>query len=199
MIEKLKPRLSVLLCTTNSRVGTFLPKIINELTKQSKDRRVELLYLGDNKNMLIARKRNLLVDMAQGEYLVFIDDDDRISPDYISSILAAINTNEGVDSIVFDVEITQNGGKPNRVIYSKDSKDFMKDNIYYRRSNHIMCYRTEVARKVSFPIQLQHVDFAYAKLIAPKIETEYRIDKILYYYDFNNNSSEYVERVNRGN
>ena len=47
----------------------------------------------DNKKRSVGEKRQDLLNLAKGQYLVFIDDDDRISDDYISSIIQAMNEN----------------------------------------------------------------------------------------------------------
>jgi hypothetical protein len=47
-----------------------------------------------------------MMTLAQGEYVVFIDDDDEITSDYVSCILRA--TNSKADVINYGVEISIN-------------------------------------------------------------------------------------------
>ena len=54
---------------------------------------MEIIGLFDNKKRSVGEKRQDLLNLAKGQYLVFIDDDDRISDDYISSIIQAMNEN----------------------------------------------------------------------------------------------------------
>ena len=86
-------KLSILICTTETRVTNFLPVIVQELALQSKDLPVEVLYLGDNKKRSVGQKRNDLIDLAQGEYFTFVDDDDRIAPTYVKDILNRLKSN----------------------------------------------------------------------------------------------------------
>ena len=88
-------KLSILICTVPSRVGNFLPAAVTELQRQidsSGQGQVELIYLGDNKQRTVGRKRNDLLQLAQGEYVAFVDDDDRVAPNYISRIHFNQNT-----------------------------------------------------------------------------------------------------------
>jgi glycosyltransferase involved in cell wall biosynthesis len=71
------PLLSILVPTVPSRVATMFPKAIQAILGQITDHKeVELLGLFDNKARTTGAKRNALLDIARGEYVVFIDDDD---------------------------------------------------------------------------------------------------------------------------
>jgi glycosyltransferase involved in cell wall biosynthesis len=48
---------------------------------------VEHLILMDNKRRTVGEKRDALLRAAKGNYVAFVDDDDFISPDYVSLIL----------------------------------------------------------------------------------------------------------------
>src|SRR5688572_23555139 len=81
--------LSILVCSVHTRYDNFLLKIEKQLFDQYKalsepdQHRVEIVVLTDNKMMMLGHKRNVMVELAQGKYIVFVDDDDRISDDYI--------------------------------------------------------------------------------------------------------------------
>ena len=53
-----------------------------------------------------------MIQAAQGEYSVFIDDDDRIADDYVDQIMKALYENPNTDCVVFNLEARTNGGKP---------------------------------------------------------------------------------------
>ena len=117
-------KLSILIPSVAERRNTFLPKSLNMLYGQLESlpiedqKEVEIIYLIDNKTMMLGDKRNLMVDMAKGEYIAFVDCDDRISADYISSLLEGIKS--GADSIVFLASVSLNGNPPRICRYSKD-------------------------------------------------------------------------------
>lgn len=188
-------KLSILVPSTHTRFKSFLPKIHEQLYSQydrltkEQQAEVEILYLVDNKKVMLGTKRNELIDLAQGDYVVFCDDDDRIEPDYIETLLEATKT--GKDSIVFMANVSINGGKPKPCYYSKDFRsDFNRPDAYYRLPNHICCIRREVASKVSFPAIKYAEDAAYARLLVKHLRSEHKIDRVLYHYDYNEVTTE---------
>jgi glycosyltransferase involved in cell wall biosynthesis len=188
-------KLSVLVCTLPSRLHQ-LPSIIKELDKQATGKPVEILYLGDNGLMDVGVKRNTLVNMAQGDYVVHVDDDDRITSDYIDYILAGIG-DRTVDSVVFDVEITINGKDPKKVKYGKDLVNCKQPYGYDRMTNHIMCVKRSIAVKHPFMVTGRAKDGKWGRVMATVLKSEARIDKVLYYYDFYGDRSEVRARYKK--
>lgn len=187
--------LSILVCSVHTRYKTFLPNIQDQLYDQlaalseADQQRVEIIVLTDNKQMMLGHKRNVMVDIAQGKYISFVDDDDRIADDYIATLLKA--TEKDTDSIVFTAEVSLNGEKPKPCYYSKEFKrDYNKPNAYYRIPNHICCVKRAVSLKSSFPNQLYGEDAGYGKVLLPHLKTETVIDRVLYYYDYNAETTE---------
>lgn len=188
-------KLSILVPSVHTRRDSFLPKSLDMLYSQydrlSEDlqNKVEILYLIDNKTMFLGQKRNNLVDLAQGEYIVFVDDDDRIAENYISCLIDAIET--GADVITFHAEVTINGKDKKLCKYSKEYKiDQNTETEYLRIPNHICCVKKQLAQKVSFPNKIYGEDSAYSKGLIGLLKTEYVIPSILYYYDFNTETTE---------
>lgn len=197
--------LSILVCSVHTRYDGFLLKIEKQLFDQYNNlserdqERVELLILTDNKKMMLGHKRNAIVEMAQGEYVVFVDDDDRIAGDYIQELLNA--TASGADSIVFQAKVTLNGGAPKPCFYSKDvGADYNTPSAYYRIPNHICCVKRAVSLKSSFPNVLYGEDAGYGKVLLPHLLTEHKIDKVLYFYDYSSETTEtQAWRYNKSN
>ena len=150
--------------------------------------------LVDTKTMSLGDKRNKMVDLAQGEYVVHVDSDDRLAPNYIESLLDA--TKSGCDVITFLAEVTLNGGKPKVCDYSiHHQKDYNTDFRYFRIPNHITAIKREYCLLASFPSICYGEDSLFAKLILKHLKTEHRIDKVLYYYDFNSETTETQEHI----
>lgn len=187
--------LSILVCSVHTRYKTFLPKIQDQLFGQLEalpeddQQRVEIMVLIDNKQMMLGHKRNTMVNICQGKYIAFVDDDDRISDDYIAQLLAATASN--ADSIVFNAEVSLNGEPPKTCYYSKDvRRDYNHKDGYYRIPNHICCVKREVSLKSTFPNVLYGEDAGYGKVLLPHLKTEHKINKVLYYYDYNAETTE---------
>lgn len=185
-------KLSILICSTNTRAVTFLPKIYEQVNAQLiwKDN-VEILTIIDNKTMTIGEKRNRLIDMARWEYVVFVDDDDRISDDYISQLLLATESN--TDVICFKADISINWWNYIPVLYSMYNMNANWNNIYYRKPNHLMCWKKDIANKIKYEDISYGEDTNRANAMLENISSEYIIDKILYYYDYNDSTSESLQ------
>lgn len=188
-------KLSILIPSVHTRRNSFLPKIQDEIYKQIDNlsefekTQVEVIVLSDNKTIMLGDKRNLMVEMAQGEYIQFVDDDDRISSDFIKTLLDATKNNCDVISFLADVSI--NGDNPKICDYSiKHKRDYNTRDRYYRIPNHISCVKREVSLLSSFPSLKYAEDQAYAKLLLPHLKTEHKIDRVLYYYDYSDDVTE---------
>lgn len=194
-----KPALSVLVCTLSTRVNKFLPSLIEDLHKQAEGHPVEILFLGDNKRMSVGDKRNKLLEMASGRYTCFVDDDDRIAPNYIKSIMSVLSSQQP-DVVTFQAQITTNGKDPRPVFYSRNyKKDFDKGRVHYRIPNHLMVIRSQLTKRTKFQPINHGEDRRWAINIYPHLRKEVVIPGTLYYYDFNTETSEtYAEAKRRG-
>ena len=95
--------LSILICSVETEERKIkLKKLISELHRQiSKnyaEEIVEIIIDTDNMIKSVGQKRNDLIEKAKGEFICFIDDDDFISENYLSTIL--VNLNSSVDIIL---------------------------------------------------------------------------------------------------
>lgn len=183
-------KLSILVPSVSERRNTFLPKCLDMLYGQleslpiEQQKTVEVLFLIDSKERMLGSKRNNLIDIAQGEYISFVDDDDRIEPDYISSLLTGIESNP--DVITFLASVSLNGEPAKICHYSnKYAKDYNTNDTYHRLPNHICCVKKEIALKVPFLNIKNGEDSAYSKQLKANLRTQHEINRILYHYDYN--------------
>lgn len=194
----MKETLTILVPSVLSRFDTFGGDTIRELQRQynlldaDDQRRVHVMVWIDNKIMPIGEKRQVMLKSTRSDYMAFVDDDDRIDPTYIYSLLRAIDASNAADVIVFDVMVSINGMTPRPCYYSISyPKDHNAPTHYERLPNHLMCVRTSKARIVGFDSFLSKgEDSDYAKRLRPFLETEYSVGRTLYYYDFNSETTE---------
>ena len=185
-MEKIK--LDILIPTVPER-REKLKSLEENLYRQIADRKdIKVTILSDNKKITIGEKRQDMLQVSKGEYICYADDDDRISDDYIERILKAIET--GVDVITFEAEVSINGGNPKTCIYTDSIKsDFNTDEYYFRLPNHLCVVKRELALKAGFPKLQKFEDAEYAKRLKTLIKTSYHIDRVLYYYDYNDSTT----------
>lgn len=181
-------KLSILVPSVPSRLTTFYPRIMTELLKQcEKFSDVEIIGLFDNKKRTVGEKRQDLLNLAKGEYLVFIDDDDRISDDYISSIMGEIYKNPNTDCIVFDCICCIN--KSDIKTLCKYGIEFEYGHINSEKPQwrgkpaHTMVYKSIIAKQHSYNNSNFGEDVDWVVRACKDIREQTRIDKVLYYYD----------------
>jgi hypothetical protein len=178
-------KLSILVATVPNRVDNYYLRLMKDLINQTRDfPTVELLALFDNKKISIGKKRDELLRLANGEYLVFIDDDDRISSDYVCEIMKALDTNPTTDCVVFDSICSINSGTP---ILCKYGIEFEYSGVvngsWTGKPAHTMVYKSVIAKRHSYTDMGSGEDMDWVKRACKDIRIQTRIDKVLYYYD----------------
>lgn len=188
-------KLSILIPTVPSRIDLYYPHLIKNLLKQTKCRNdVEILALFDNKKRTLGEKRNDLLKLANGEYLVFIDDDDRISDDYVNSIMTPLYNNLESDCVVFDsITHINNEAKKTLCKYGIEFANggYINNNKTEWRGKpaHTMVYKSSIAKKHKFKHISHGEDVDWVNRAYKDIVKQTRIDKVLYYYDANYNTT----------
>lgn len=187
--------LSILIPTLTSRKKQF-KKLHNELVKQITEsgfkNDVEILIFEDNKMYPIGLKRNLLIEAAIGDFIVFIDDDDKIDTEYVSLICNTIKNNPDIDCIGIKGLLINKYLGNREFIHSLQYTEYLEDEkYYYRPPNHLNPIKKELIKNYKFPIINFGEDFAWSmKICNDKIlKKEKFINKILYYYYYDSNKS----------
>jgi glycosyltransferase involved in cell wall biosynthesis len=150
---------------------------------------VEVIVFQDSKKYSVGFKRNELLQRAQGEYIAFIDDDDRIGPNYFRRVFEGIE--QGVDCCSLKGIITEDGNNPLIFEHSIRYKEYKTnpDGMpvrYERFPNHLNCIRASIAKQFSFPEKNHGEDTDWATQIFKSglIKTEHYIDEVIYMYDY---------------
>lgn len=179
---------------------------------------VKVIVCFDQQKMTVGKKRNILKSLVQSDYFTYIDDDDEISKDYFSEILAGIKS--GKDLITYKVQMFSKGKLIHNVLYHpRFTKDFnvpatpkqdeelkkalegksksWRTRIINRWAgtanripNHLMVWRTAITKDTYFPDVNIGEDGAWAKTMKPRVKSLYEIDKVLYNYLFDYDNTE---------
>jgi glycosyltransferase involved in cell wall biosynthesis len=180
-------KLSILIPTVPSRIELFYIKLMKELLIQIEPYKneIELISLFDNKKRSIGKKRQEMINLAQGEYIVFIDDDDRISEDYISQIMSKLYENPTTDCVVFDSIFRLNGGVNKLCKYGVEfAYGDINNGLEWRgKPAHTMVYASHIVKKHQYIDMGNGEDYDWVKRACLDIKNQTRIDKVLYYYD----------------
>lgn len=178
-------KLSVLIPTLPVRKH-FFDRLISQIHNQT----IPYLHdfhtvIDDDSNISIGVKRNNLMAKAHGDYLVFIDDDDRIADNYLQLVMAGIATSP--DCCSLNGIITTDGNNPKPFKHSIDYREmYEQDGVYYRPPNHLNVVRSSVAKKMVFPDWDRSEDSNYCFQLRDSglLKVEYKIEPVLYFYDY---------------
>ena len=179
-------KLTILVPTVPSRISTYYPRLMKHLLDQTKPySNIELISFFDNKKRSIGKKRDEMLKLVQGEYVVFIDDDDRISDDYISEIMNALQNNPAADCVVFNCICSVNNGHGKLCKYGIEFEygDILGGLEWRGKPAHTMVYKSCIAKAHSFSDMKHGEDTDWVKRACLDIKNQVRIDKVLYYYD----------------
>lgn len=181
-------KLSILIATTSIRqeiIKPLLAEIERQINKHPDDIGKVELIIDNHETNCIGKKRNNLLQQARGEYVVFIDSDDEIHHNYISTILTEIEF-KAPDCIGINGIITTNGKNSRKWFISKEYGKWFTgpDGTYYRTPNHISPVRRELALQAGFPEIKFAEDHAYSMALLPLLKSECLISTPLYHYKY---------------
>lgn len=161
-----------------------------------KDKPVEVLAFTDNKKRSVGLKRDALVQIAQGEYLSFVDDDDLAEYHYVDEVLNAIRLHPDADLFTLKMKSTINNGNTFVVDFdlkyeNQEAKQVngVWQNIT-RKPFHNNIWRSSIAKSERFADASYGEDYHWAKRLHPKVKAYYKIDKVMSHYFYNDKVTE---------
>lgn len=180
--------LSILVCSLEEK-RKFFRERLNDILNFQITEGVEVLWEIDNGELSIGAKRNNLLQRAVGEYICFMDDDDRPSWDYIEKAMKALESKP--DCCSLNGVITENGLKPKLFVHSLAYDRYYDEVIngkmvYFRFPNHLNIIKSSIAKQFRFP-ETNHgedTDFATQIHKSGLIKTQAEIEGIIYNYDY---------------
>jgi len=177
--------LSILICTMPDRQQVFdllLINLQNQINHNNLNDKVEIIS-DDSMSITTGAKRNLLLEKANGKFVVFIDDDDEVTNDYVQLISECIEQNPTIDCIGINGIISFGGQNEKPWKISKEFKGWYETSLgYFRTPNHISPIRRSLAIKVGFPNITYGEDAAFSNNILPMLKSEAKIEKQIYHY-----------------
>ena len=185
--------LSILIPTLPERSNLFSKLFFDinfQIEMQNAFGIVEVLTDEAPKGKSIGQKRNELLNKAKGEYVCFIDDDDKISNDYLRLILKALNNKP--DCLSLKGVITMDGQMPKYFEHSIKYNEYRTTQnliTYERYPNHLNVIKRDIAVQFKFPEINFGEDTDWATQINKSglLKKETYIDEVLYYYNYISN------------
>jgi glycosyltransferase involved in cell wall biosynthesis len=164
-------------------------KLQTELRRQALSYPGQIEFMWDSDpNATIGAKRNKLLNQSHFKYIVFIDDDDAISENYIELLMQAAATDCDCASLkgVYSVDGKEDGVFEHSIKYNEWKTNPLGSEVkYIRTPNHLSMLRASIAKQFKFPDTSWGEDHDWSKQIHESglLKTEYYINDIIYYYN----------------
>lgn len=156
-------------------------KIMGQIEEKECTGDVEHLILHDNCTRTIGAKRQSLVNIARGEYIAFVDDDDDVSDDYVASLLAAIEMES--DVITFH-QLAIYNGLESEVHFGINNRDeaFKPGGITLRAPWHVCAWKRSAIAPCQFAETNYGEDRIWSLQARQRAKTGYHIPRVLHTY-----------------
>ncbi len=156
----------------------------------SKDDRFKIIDFKENKGAACAR--NAGIDVAQGEYIGFVDSDDFIDLDFYEKLYnKAIET--GADAVKGKIKIHSDTTNIAKEVFYDINDDIKNNPAYFYHSFTTAIYNTQFIKthKIKFPENINNFEDPYFSILAGfyynKVETVF--NAFYHYNDYPNSSS----------
>lgn len=181
------------LCIDDGSTDDSIQRLNSFLDNLDSKPHIKLLKNDVNKGVSYTRNRG--INESNGEYVIFVDSDDYVSPDYISTLKRVIYE-EGPDVIIFDfLEYKKNGEVIQHVTECSECKESVIIGLFLNKlhnhlANKLFKRSLYLDNNITFPFDLKLFEdkavcfrlIYYSKCI--KI-----INRFLYFYDRTNENS----------
>lgn len=194
------PTLSILIPGVPTRLipgSSLVVELYRQVAELSDNKQVEIIWLVDNFQRTIGGKRQSLVELARGEYLIFVDDDDMVPRDYVKKILEATKSKPDVITFLQSVDWNGSVGTIEFKLTNTDEPFKGKSGITKRRPWHVCCWKSSIAKQCEFPELNWGEDSPWVDQATPLAKTEVHIPEVLHIYSHYDSTSESSIRLRK--
>ena len=190
---------SILIPTMPGRLEKFT-NLFNELHRQLAYMQTFHPTLGqieividDSKRFLdgglsIGKKREALVQRAEGKYCWFLDDDETIAPNYLETLVRLCCRNEDVCTFRAIGKFDNYWAVYDMSLYNTWNEPSTPDKTVVRQPWHQCPVKTEYAKMYHFPDTSYGEDWAFMEKVLTHCKTEAHTDAILLQYNHGKHS-----------
>lgn len=184
------PNWEVLIVSVTER-GEYLKRMLGQLLPMAEahDGHVRVSVYVDDFQRARHEARNLLVQRSAGDYVCFVDDDDRLPDYYCDRVVEAIA--QEPDYVGWRMQAWWDGEKLKPTYHSLRYAAWSDDDAgYYRHVSHLNPARTDLVRQVPFPAAgSEDYEWAQRMYASGLLQREVYIEEPMYYYDFDTSRS----------
>ena len=155
---------------------------------------VEILFDSSKKflkgGLSVGAKRDALKCRATGDYLVFVDDDDIVAPNYLESVLRLSESNPDIITFRSLYKSSTYWGIVDMNLNNSENEQMNDNTIVKRQPFHVCPIRTSIAQQHSFPDINNAEDWGWMVKVLSNCQKQAHSDQILHQYnDFSSTSA----------
>jgi hypothetical protein len=148
---------------------------------------IEIL-VDDSKRFLdgglsIGKKREALVQRAEGRYCWFLDDDETIAPNYLETLVRLCNLNRDVCTFRAIGKLDNYWAVYDMSLYNTWNEPSTFEKIVVRMPWHVCPVRTRYAKQCSFPDTSYGEDWEWMEQVLKHCKSEAHTDAVLLQYN----------------
>ena len=153
-----------------------------------KDQHIRVIH---QENKGLSGARNAGIDIAQGDYLTFIDSDDYIAEQTLAPLMQKLSDNPDIDIIEYPVFVFYGSPKQYMLDFRGDMVYQDMDDYWFKGKAYLhsyawnKIYRTELYLDIRFPIDIIFEDMHTLPQLLKKAKTVMTTCQGLYYYCMN--------------
>lgn len=187
------PLLSILVPTMTGRETAFsymMRTLTAQIAETGTEMDVEIVSEMDDGSLTIGEKRNIITARATGTFVVSIDDDDDIHPQYLSLVISALRRNPNADVLGLRGEMLFENGTRQTFVYSNTYTTYRTiDGVMTRPPHHLNPMRRSIALEFPFEHVRAHEDADVSRRMARAgvLKQEVMIEPVLYVYQTRRN------------
>ena len=156
--------------------------------------KVEILFDSSKKflkgGLSVGAKRDALKCRATGDYLVFVDDDDIVAPNYLESVLRLLESNPDIITFRSLYKSSTYWGIVDMNLNHSENEQMNDTAIVKRQPFHVCPIRTTIAQQHSFPDINNAEDWGWMVKVLSNCQKQAHSDQILHQYnDFSSTSA----------
>ena len=146
-----------------------------------------LTFIDPRGHRTIGQKRDDLVQLARGQFVAFVDDDDFVSEHYVGSLVESISeilaSSEPVDVVTFRQEAIWCGLRSEvRFNLRAGNEAFAPGGVTQRAAWHICAWRSTLAKRFHFEPSNYGEDWGWARHLNLDARTELHLPALLHTY-----------------
>ena len=192
--EEVPIDLTIIVCSVPSRTAKALD-LFSRLCDEAPEN-FEILLIAYNKKRSIGKKRQMGLDMAQGRYVMWIDDDDDFTDYTFPELERAVKQDKDV---ICGHSLAIVNGNPGYIEFDiKNKNEEFKPGGFCKRLPFPQgcAWKLDLVKDIPFPDLMYNEDWLWAKEALKNINNQYKINKVIHIYNHDSNESEAIYKEN---